>query len=195
MRVTPVPHGLEDLLSKSLLPRSTDTLHMSDIYGALYRELEPARYGRTDPPDPLKLEAGIALETVLERAIAERLIGSGRPGELTTPEGIVYSPDFIIFNGVTRLTEFKLTWLSSREWPREAGNSFPPKASKYLTQVKLYCRAIGTDEARLVAFFVNGDYRRNGPELLAWDVSFSKRELEEEWDMCMAFARQKGLLA
>jgi hypothetical protein len=66
------------------------------------------------------------------------------------------------------------------------------------TQMKLYCRALQTPYARLIAFFVNGDYSRGrqGPahELLAWDIEFSRRELEDEWELCMAFARRKGMI-
>src|ERR1019366_4527140 len=116
MIVTPVAHGLEDLIGKSG-PR-TPGLHMSAIYGALYEQLEPARYtGGT--PDPLRLEAGLAFETMLETAIKDRLCGGGRPPELTSEEGILFNPDLLIFNGHTRVGEIKLTWLSSREAPRE----------------------------------------------------------------------------
>ena len=196
MIITPVPHGLEDLLAKSG-PRSHDRLHMSDIYGALYKELEPERYGSDTAPDPLRLEAGLALESVVERALVDRLSGGGRPGELTTEHGIVYSPDLVIFNSHTRVGEIKLTWMSSREVPREAANAFPPKFNKYFTQMKLYCRALETPYARLIAFFVNGDYDRKrppGPELLAWNIEFTRRELEDEWQLCMGFARQKGMI-
>lgn len=196
MIVTPVEHGLEDLLAKSG-PRSTDKLHMSDIYGALYKELEPERYGGEGAPDPLRLEAGLALESMLETGLRDRLCGGGRPGELVTEHDIHYNPDLVIFNGCTRVGEIKLTWMSCRGWPETATNGLPPKANKYVTQMKLYCRALDTPYARLIAYFVNGDYDRSrafGPQLRAWDIEFSRRELEEEWQTCMSFARQRGMI-
>lgn len=182
---------------------------MSTIYGDLYQDLEPKRYTRGTEPDPLRLEAGLAFESFLEDAIRSRLCGGGRPDELTHVEpGIVtpilYNPDLIIFNSHIRVGEIKLTWMSSRMVPREAANSFPPKFEKYFTQMKSYCRCLETPYARLIGFFVMGDYQYYtdaagdkkpcGPELLAWDIEFSKRELDENWAMMLNHARSKRML-
>ena len=196
MKITPVDHGLQNLVGKSMGPRSKG-LHMSDIYGSLFQELEPKRYAhKADSPLPLlRFEAGLALESILEEGLKRRLVE--RPGEFTTPEGIIFSPDLILFNGTTRVGEMKLTWLSSREVPREPSNGFPPKFDKYFVQMKAYCRCLETADARLIAFFINGDYDRKrnaGPELLAWDITFSKRELEENWAMLISHAKSKGML-
>ncbi len=206
MKVTPVEHGLEDVVGQNGPGfERTAGLHMSDIYGSLYKELEPKRFDTGEPMDRNRLELGLSLEIVLEEGLRTRLSEqSGRPGEFVEPEhGIIYSPDLIIFNGKTRLGEIKLTWMSSSQVPREANGSFPPKFDKYFTQMKLYCRCLETPYARLLAFFVNGDYsfRKSGnrsvpaaPELLAWDIEFTKRELNEEWQMCMQHAKMRGML-
>lgn len=194
--VTPVPHGLEDLVGKSSGVR-TPGLHMSSIYNDLYQDLEPTRYVRGSEPDPLRLEAGLSFETFLEDALRARLCGGGRPDEMVTEEGILFNPDLIIFNHVTRVGEMKLTWLSSRAVPREPSNCLPPKFGKYECQMKAYCRCLETPYARLIAFFVNGPYDRKSelaPELLAWDITFTRRELEENWSMLMNHARAKKML-
>jgi hypothetical protein len=181
---------------------------MSDLYSSFYQALEPKRFVKDSAPNPLHLEMGLALENMLEEGIKDRLAltGGGRPGELVEPEhGIIYSPDLLIFNGETRLGEVKLTFMSSREVPREVinYNGFPPKFEKYFTQMKMYCRCLETSHARLYVFFVNGDYtwrkkgepaESSGPQLLAWDIEFTKREIEEEWQVVTSHARHVGLL-
>ena len=189
MKIIPIPHDLD--LAVSTLPRSPG-LHMSEIYNDLYQDLEPKRYQRGTAPDPLRLEAGLALESILEEGLKRRL--AQRPGEFRTPEGIIFSPDLLISNDHLRLGEIKLTWMSSRDVPHEQANSFPPKFDKWFTQVKSYCHALETPWARLYAFFVNGDYKPPSPELLAWDIEFSKRELGENMSALLNHARHKRLL-
>ena len=190
MKITPVDHGLQNLVGKSG-PRSKG-LHMSDLYGGLYKSLEPNRFTGA-PPNPLLLELGLSWETMLERELKARLLGE-RPEELITSEGIFYNPDLIIFNGSVRVGEMKLTYLSSREVPRQSANSFPPKFDRYFTQMMASAYHLDTNEARLFAFFINGDYTHKGPELLAWDITFSKRELDDNWQMLKNYGRQAGLL-
>ena len=192
MKITPCEHGLEHIGKSG--PR-TPGLHMSAIYNSLYQEMEPTRFIKGSAPDPLRLEAGLAFESFLEEAIKARLgNGGGRPGELISEEGILYNPDLLCFNGVSRVGEVKLTWMSSKEVPREPGNSFPPKFSKYLCQMMAYGRCLETPHGRLIAFFVNGTYKPMTPELLAWDITFSKREMDENWTMLMNHAKQRKML-
>ncbi len=206
MIVTPVEHGLEDIVGQNGPGfERTSGLHMSDIYGSLYKELEPDRFDTGEPMDRNRLELGLSLEVMLEEGLRTRLSAqSGRPGEFVEPEhGIIYSPDLIIFNGKTRLGEIKLSWMSSSQVPRQKGGSFPPKFDKYFVQMMAYCRCLETPYARLYAFFVNGDYsfRKTGrgtvpasPELLCWDLEFTKRELAENWQMLIQHAKMKGML-
>ena len=122
---------------------------------------------------------------------------SERPGEFTTPEGIIYTPDMLIFEDRgLRLGEIKLTWQSSREAPRAEATSFPAKMNKWLTQIKAYCYHLETRLARLYVFYVNGSYGQGGmnPELLSWDICFERRELEENWRMLLNHARHRGML-
>jgi hypothetical protein len=177
-------------------------VHMSDLYNHFYAAKEPKRYakkaGEEQPTNLFGL--GMALEEMLE----ERLIlaeGSQRPEPLITPEGIHYSPDLIIMNHIDpfRLGEIKLTFMSTKGAPWVPGtsyNSLDPKFDKYFTQMKCYCKHLGTRHARLYAFFVNeaapwGDQKR---ALRCWDVEFTQHEIDEEWQMIYRHAKKEGLL-
>src|SRR6478752_6750331 len=143
MIITPVPHGLEDLIGKSG-PR-TEGVHISSLYGALYEDLEPERYKKGGTPDPARLEAGLAFEQFLEDAIRERLGGGERPGELTYTDPkitvpILYNPDLVLYDDELRVGEIKLTWLSCREMPTQTTNNLPSKFNKYVTQMACYCK-------------------------------------------------------
>ena len=122
---------------------------------------------------------------------------------LPTPESrFKQSPDLILYNHCTRVGEIKLTWLSCGGMPLEVTNGFPPKFDKYVTQMALYCHCLETPYARLLGYFVNGDYaflrKTNrhppGPMLRAWNVEFTARELHEEWARAINHAKHKRLL-
>lgn len=113
----------------------TKGLHMSDIYNDLFKHLEPDRFDKRDaagnpvPFDDNRMEAGMAFEEMLERGLKARL--GNRPGEFTTDEGIIYSPDGltmldadVLFSQGLSVTgddlvldEFKATWMSARYLP------------------------------------------------------------------------------
>src|SRR3990167_3621640 len=118
----------------------TPGLHISEIYNSLYKGLNPKRFDKRDadgnplPFDMLRMELGSAFEEALEPIIRERIIDAVRPGEFATQHsvgcvcyktrvsvgdavcscgaGIIYSPDHFLFNGLFRLGELKLTWMS-----------------------------------------------------------------------------------
>lgn len=182
MKITPVEHDLQ--LAVSSIPRSPG-LHMSDIYGSLYKELEPNRF-KDGPMDLLKLEAGLTLEAIFEEGLKRRLIE--RPGEFTTEEGIIYTPDLLIFNHVTRLGEIKLTWMSMHQGIEHQ------KFDKWFCQMKSYCYHLQTPYARLYAFFVNGNYRPSTPAIRAWDIEFTAQELRDNWACLINHAKHKRLL-
>lgn len=171
--------------------RSAGT-HISTVYNDLYQRLEPKRF-TGGKPDPVRLEAGLSFENMIEQEMAKRL-SAFRPGEIVTPEGIIMSPDLILLNGHARVGELKLTWLSMKEMPTAPTNGVPPKFEKYLTQLKAYCHGMSVREARLIVYFVNGDYRPMMPCLKAYDIEFTQRELDENWTMLMRHAKSMGLI-
>jgi hypothetical protein len=207
MIATPIPHNLELMVSG---PRTHDKLHMSDIYGALYKRLDKDRYG-DGPMNQVCVELGLAWETALEAALKVRPTFDGeqieRPGELLTAEGIAFNPDLLIvttdppksledgWTGTVRVGEIKLKWMSSKDAPRVETSSFPSKYDKDFTQMKAYCYHVGTRFARYYVFYVNGQYKPPFPhEPYVWDIEFTQEELEDEWRMLLNFARSEGML-
>jgi hypothetical protein len=196
MIVKEVEHGL-DLAKPSEGYERTPGLHMSSLYNSLYEELEPKRFAKSSKPDATRMELGTSFEEVLEPALSARLLGS-RPGEFITTDGtdIIYTPDHLIFNGPEGnklvLGEFKCTWMSIRNGITDQ------RFAKWMTQMKLYCHHLETPYARLYTLFVNGDYSwrgpHGGPHVRAWDITFTKRELVDEWNLVLRHARRKGLL-
>lgn len=192
MRVTPV--DLRDFdVTVSDLVRSPG-LHASDIYNDLYKDLEPERYSG----DRKDLAMYATLGTAWEERLQYLLVKSGleviRPGELRAKGGNwVLSPDGVMCNGHTSITEYKLTWKSSRGVPRKKGEAFGPKFEKYLLQMQDGCNAIESCHARLYTCFVNGNYKPPKPELLAWDIEFSARELKEAFDVMCNHAQSKRM--
>lgn len=194
MIVMPCAHGLEHLVGVSPGGRSMGKLHMSDLYGRYHEAISGKKYDENSDPT-LYFEAGLAWEQILEKGLKERLTVS-RPGELVTTEGIVYSPDLIIYEAEQiRLGEIKLTWMSSKGMPQEkCTDCIPERFGKYMTQIMSYAYHLETPYARLITFFVNGNYKPMKPQLFAWDLTFTKRELAENWKKMVRFATKEGML-
>jgi hypothetical protein len=192
MIIVPCAHGLDRVVGYSTGPRSVG-VHVSDIYNDLFQRLDPKRYTDT-PLDRSRLEAGLSFEDLLEEALTRRL-SSFRPGEIEV-EGVAGSPDLLIPepNGEVRVGEIKCTWMSCKEMPVEEATSLPPKFEKWVVQTKAYCYMCETPLARLLVYFVNGDYAPPAPRLLAWDVEFTAQELRENWRMLLTHGRVMGLL-
>jgi hypothetical protein len=214
MNLTELAHGL-DLSKPTVGYVRTPGLHMSAIYNDLYADMYPDKYaagGFNEPGTQTKMTLGTAFEEVLEPALVERILGE-RPGEFVTQHdasciyfdpvkvgdptcpcgaGVIYSPDQLIYNGVTRLGEFKCTWYSIRQGIQD------PKFDKWFCQMKAYCYHLQTTHARLYVLFVNGDYSwkepYGGPHVRAWDIEFTPVELNKNWAMLLRQAKKKGML-
>jgi hypothetical protein len=195
----------------------TPGLHASQIYGSYYQSTNPKRYDKRDAAgEPLgfdlaRMEFGTSFEEALEEALisptpiplmertrqrlAHRLLGK-RPGEFTSPEGVIFSPDYLFDepDGSMVLGEFKLTWMSGKNAP----DPLDERYSKWHTQMMLYCRWLEITRARLFAFFVNGGkakpYHEHTPELSAWEICYTQRELDQNWNTMERHARKVGLL-
>lgn len=174
-------------------------LHASEIYGSLYQGLEPDRFRPGSKPHTVITAIGLAWEQWLERT----LIGMGelvcRPGELVSPEQVLYNPDLFVANGEDRVGEIKSTCMSSKLGIEG------PKCDKYHCQAKIYCFWSGTRHARFYVLFLRGDYKfmKKGakhdddgfPELHCYDVTYTDRELHDNYLMLMNHAIHKDMFA
>lgn len=219
MIITPIAHGFELARNTEGYVRSPGR-HMSDLYGAYYKALEPNRFDKRDkqgnplPFDPVRLEMGLVFEEMMETGLKLRLAGAERPGEFFTNDrhNIAYSPDLLFTEPEwLRLGEIKLTWMSARDcpispeqgrlvgipanWDGVGDAAFPAKFDKYFTQMKLYGHHLQTPHQRLIVFFVNGNYAPPSPFPLAWDLYFTPAEMAEEWRIIERFGIEQGLLA
>lgn len=193
MQITLRPDRTIEALQFEASPDRSYGLHLSTILRSIMCDLDPATYKQGGDFDWNRMQTGFAFERVLEQAFVSRREDIVRPGEFVL-DGIACSPDGIDVNTWV-LEEFKATWRSSREAPH--GKKFWP----WIVQMKCYCHVIEvttkipTDDARLRALFINGDYQ-NGyqPQYFEWDIKFSKREKAEAWNMVLSHARAKGML-
>ena len=186
MHVKPVSdHGIDFLASD--LVRSPG-IHASDIYGDLFKHLEPSRYDYGDAPlNGVLMALGTAWEKHLEFLLLKAGYAIQRPEEFTTPEdGVAFSPDLIEFNGKTRLWELKLTSMALvNKFGAEViqdGNVLPPKFNKYVAQMKLYAYWLGIHDGVLAIVSI---YRPFKPEFRLIELMFTDRELDENYRMLM----------
>jgi len=215
MILTPVvDHGLEIGAPTEGYVR-TPGLHMSDIYNSLYKDLDPKRFGKPGGPDVVAMEYGSSFEEALEESIAanlaRRMTGSStRPGEFAataeglivpvgTPRSIIFSPDHFFYEEETRLGEFKSTRMTI------GGGLQQKKFDKWFCQMLCYGFPLKMQHARLVALFINGHGQwtpaevpgfgvlPSGPLLLMWDITFTARELIDNWAIIIRHARKKGM--
>ncbi len=203
MRVDEITnHGL-DLSTPTPGYVRTPGLHMSAIYNALFKELEPKRFASMGGPDVTKMSVGTSFEEVLAIALADRILGE-RPGEFAadqtgrtvkigTPGSIIFSPDQFFYPDDRDMEggEFKATWMSIRNGITD------PKFDKWFVQMKAYGKPLSIRVWRLFVLFINGDYSYKGQDggatLKAYRVEFTQRELDDNWRMLMRFADKRGM--
>jgi len=195
MIVTPVlDHGIDFLASD--LVRSPG-VHASDIYGDLYKHLEPKRYdirdkvtGEPAELNPVLMALGTAWEKHLEYLLLKAGIVVERPEEFLSEDGIAFSPDLIQFNGVTRLWEIKYTSMSRKDMPTEVCNVMPPKFGKYMTQMKLYAHWLSINHGALAVVLNHEPWN---PDFRLFFLEWNARELQENYDKCRNHARHMGV--
>lgn len=222
MKLTQLPSLDLELNKPTLGYVRTPGLHMSEIYGSLYKKLDARRYDKpetahSNAAKAVRMEVGTAFEEVLEEALASRIFGE-RPGEFVsrhakdctryrshvavgdTPcrcgAGVIFSPDYLITedDGSIRLGEFKCTWMSIRHGIQDA------RFDKWFCQMKAYCYHLRLRQARLYAMFINGDYSFKPPAgdphiPNPWNIEFSQKELDANWHVLLRHALKEKMIA
>lgn len=176
-------------------PREAKGTHVSEIIRDIQNKV--THKGKRKPFSELTQEEkrrmgsytsmGWAFEKIIEAALREVFgaffLGRERyqkTGSLTL-DGISGTPDWLDLQHWC-VIEFKATWRSSR---RDLETDF----AHWLWQIKAYCKLLAVTTAELYVFFVNGDYRESGPQLKGFALSFSQREIDENWSMLRNHAR------
>ena len=217
MRVREFDHGLDIACNAPDYVRSPG-LHVSDIYGSMYKSLDPKRYDKKNPDGSdeemnwVKVAAGSAWENHLE-PILQRRYGGCRPGELFTQHaedcplyrtpvrdgyllchcgaGVAYSPDWLFDTPDLILGEFKFSWYSPRDYPHL------DKFAKWNTQVKVYLYHLRLLRVWMFPFWVNGTYPRGAPSPQfekAYELTFTEKEVSNEWKQLLRHAWKEGMI-
>lgn len=171
-------------------------LHISQIINALEHRLNKAKF-RNDL-DEEALEGYRAFGFMFERLIMETALKGKRVkriGEVTKQykgTTIYMSPD-VVNEDDWELEEWKCTWRSMAKFM--TGGQVAREFRPWLWQLQSYLYALNMDVCTLRVLWVNGDYglnRRPLPE--AYRLSFTKRELKENWKMLMEYAEEQEML-
>jgi len=189
MLITPDTRPFDFL--KSDLVRSSG-IHASDIYNDLFKKLEPKRYDYGDgPPNRELMALGTAWEKHFEYLLRANGIDAQRPDEFLSPQGIAYSPDLIIFNGMTRVGEIKLTSMSLDELGLEQTNVLPQKFDKYVCQIKLYAKWLELLHGWLAVMSIRQPW---APTFWSANLDFTQAELDRNEAMVLNHGRHQKLI-
>ena len=136
---------------------------------------------------------GLSWEQYIDRAYAQRNQEGGeqveRPSEFLSREGVAFSPDLLIFNGVTILGEVKWAGAASpKDMPTSEATCLPPKCDRWVTQMAAYCHCLETPYFQLLVMYPNR-YPAD-PVLGCWRGESSRRELDDNWSKLMNHAQR-----
>ena len=159
------------------LPRSPG-LHLSTVI----RVMEQALHGPRKPSGWMMdetREVGFIWEDLLSLVLAQRQVPEPlRPEEIVV-DGIAMSPDGIgLWEGHVVLEEYKCTWAS-------INNRSPDTHWPWLVQSKSDCRAIHVNQVIFRILDLMGDYKGSGPLYRAYLLTYTDRDLEENWQMVL----------
>ena len=179
--------GIPDLLP---MTNRSPGMHISTIISDLcvnlgYHDARPA-----DEDFPQSVKDRMAFGNALEHAIIHRyeLDSPGRyvqPGELSC-DGLFGTPDLLDVETFT-VHEIKCTWLSANH------KIDSKKLWKYHVQIKAYCWMLETLKGQLQIGYVNGDYSDMSPMFRRWDITYTKAELAQNWNMLVSHGNAMGV--
>ncbi len=160
----------------------TRGLHLSDIISDLLEKSGLGYKGKGFVDMQLTAEIGLLWEDVLAYVMGEKYAES--PGEIEK-DGIIMTPDGVGPDPVGLVPivveEYKATWKSTRTHPNEV--------VRYMMQVKGYCQAVETNTAIMHVFYIVGDYKGSGPMYRRCRLTFTDKELWENWEMIRKHAK------
>jgi hypothetical protein len=161
-------------------------LHLSDVLDDMETTIFGDQYRNYSWNLNWSATLGFIWERIIETHIVAALTEQGllfSPGEITK-DGIAMTPDG--YNADGKIEEWKCAWKSSRH-PIE-------ESHRYLWQIKSYCYGIGVNEATLRVLHIMGDYKGSGPLPRFYELVFTDRELNENWEMIVNHAKARGML-
>ena len=165
----------------------TEGLHLSHIIRDLLDKAGLGYKGKGFTDMELTAEVGLLWERVLSKVMGEKYANS--PGELEK-DGIILTPDGIGPDPMGKVPiiveEYKATWKSNRTHPTEVLN--------YMMQVKGYCYVVETNVCIMRVLYIMGDYRGSGPMYRESRITFTKKELWDNWQILLGHAEKEDML-
>lgn len=177
------------------------TVKITDITSRMYAEKE-GKLGKDDPMDMMRIEAGFVWEECLNAGYAARqrklhpdIEWDRHKPEARCKDDIWMGPDFYNPEAEYPLEEWKATKKSSK-------HNFEEAHWWWMPQLKGYALGWRTLKLKLRVWYINGDYSwesKNSDLTLLRDyvtyaITFTKRDLLENWQMLLTNATRYGLL-
>ena len=178
---------LDGKFPEHIHPPRSEGFHLSTVLDYIENTLGIGKSGRVfTEEDKLYAELGFLWEGVLR----ERDFDLLDPSQVYIGEfeldGIIGSPDGVdLINEV--VYEYKCTWKSPKKHPIET-------ETRWLWQVKSYCKMVGYSTVVFRVLYINGDYSPIRPIYHTYHITFTQEELDENWNMVLTNARDGGYL-
>lgn len=190
-RDIPIPFELTTAEGKRMGEGRSAGVHLSDAINLMEKaKLGEDGSGKTYDNSNLMWAAfGFMFERWVDRALVE-YYGFQRALKVSQQEllcdGVYLTPDaFNVDDGFYE--EYKARWRSKAKWD---GPDWERWFWKELVQVKANAHVLGTKHARLVIFFVCGDWKPPVPHPpVCREFEFSEQELLDNWRSVVAHAR------
>jgi hypothetical protein len=139
------------------------------------------------------VEMGFIWEVLVEQVFRQRMLSRrhAQAGVVSQQErqmgGMALTPDgWCPLDD--KVEEYKATWTSMRRAEPPEGLFDAHNHWGWGKQNQCYCRAWDTRKGRFFVFWVNGDYRDSGPQIVKYDVEWTQAEIEETWRMVTTHA-------
>lgn len=171
-------------------------LHVSDVIRDLDNRL--IHKGKRLPYDLLTefehkrmgyyTEMGFIWEELVEHYFRIRMLMRGEKFRWVTQQefqedNIFLTPDGYDLDEDMGI-EIKATWVAS--WKFQDPEKW---FWSWFTQMKAYAKVLGCRVFRLFVFWVCGDYKNSGPQVIEYRIRFSDQEVEDNWAMLLGHAQ------
>lgn len=174
------------VLNKSLKPQYVESLDLVDRSSENWWET-------LDEPVKIRMAIGMAWEEWYVRTQLPNVVG--QPGEMCV-EGIYMTHDGESLETIMSERGHDQTVLALHEvkTTSKSINTVGNLKSQYiwLSQMKAYCKGLGTIHANLHVLYLQGDYSYPRQQMLrVYRVTFTQAEIDENWQILTSFVRHK----
>ena len=153
-------------------------IHVTDLIAEIEEVLGVEREPLLFPTPATYALVGIAWEVYVRSRITE--CSWDIPVEL---DGVTGTLDALSWGREPEVVECKATWMSSNKEPRDIW--------RWMCQVKAYCHMVGVRTAHMYILHLCGNWKPPTPLVKEVELTFTERELEENWRMLVTHKEGK----